>query len=428
MIGPKSALGGNADRGWVMTSNFGIPGTRGAIAAVIVAAGFPASSAAFAHGGEPRPPVRLTIEAPDSGYYQGLATPAGWSLVLRAEAPDAVAVVETPEEPTQPIGRREAIVLTDPDGCIDMRHFPITRAGIPYQDCSGPDETFLEFTSERFDTFDLDDAQTGNFQIRATLVDDAFVSGALLNKPYLRTTTGTVAAVPRPQTGSNRLDGFGFGPDDDFAGLVVMANLGAARVFDERFDRTLGPVVRNMAGFVTTVSQELRSRRGGPALLASMHVVGGMFEPIALFDLDVAAPGVDFLRRIDSGQVEGFNFLGSPQNDDDILRELQATYAPYDVEVRAVIVEGVAPTFVRDMNGDGRYTIRDLEKMGYKPQSNEARLRLTIDFNALVTETVTGRTCPPPSLLYRDLDGNGRDGAINCSGSGGAGRIVRIPR
>ena len=42
-------------------------------------------------------------------------------------------------------------------------------------------------------------------------------------------------------------------------------------------------------------------------------------------------------------------------------------------------------------------------------------------------ETFTGRTCPPASLIYRDLDGNGRDGAIQCSGTGGATRVRRPP-
>ena len=79
-----------------------------------------------------RPPVRLSIDAPDSGHFEGLTTNTGWSLVLRIEAPHSIALVETPEELTQPIGRREAIVLTDPDGCLDMRHFPITNAGRPY--------------------------------------------------------------------------------------------------------------------------------------------------------------------------------------------------------------------------------------------------------------------------------------------------------
>lgn len=379
-------------------------------------------------GQDRQPPVSLSIVSPDARTPRSLTTTTGWSLVLRVEAPRAVAVVETPEEPTQPVGRREAIVLTDPDGCVDMRHFPITRAGTPYFDCNGPDETFLEFTSERFDTFDLDDGQTGNFQVREQLVDDAFAPGTLLDKPYLRTTAGNIAQVPRPQTGGSRLDGFGFGPDDDLVGLVVMANLGAARVFDENFDRTLGPVIRNMAGFVNTVSQQLSAWRGGPALLASMHVVGGMFEPVAQFDLDVDAPGVDFLRRVDSGSVKGFEFLAPPQSDDDTLRELLSTYGPYDLELRAVIVEGVAPTFIRDMDRDGRYTARDLDRMGYRLQSNEVRLHIAVDFDALVTETLTGRTCPPPSLLYKDLDGNGRDGAISCSGSGGATRVRPRPR
>jgi hypothetical protein len=309
-----------------------------------------------------------------------------------------------------------------------MRHFPITRAGQPFDDCTGPDETYLEFTTERIDSFDFLDGQTGNFQVREQLIDDAFAPAALLDKPYLATNAGQVEPVPRPQTGGSLLDGYGFGPDDDLVGLVVLANLGAARVFDERFDRTLGPVIRNMAGFVNSVSQELRTRRGGPALTAYMHVQGGMFEPIGIFDLDVDAPGVDFLRRVDSGPVETFQFIGTPQGDDDVLRELLATYGPYDLELRVALVDGIAPTFIRDMNGDRRYTASDLRRMGHEVISNEARLRLTVDFDALVTETITGRTCPPPSLLYRDLDGNGRDGAISCSGSGGATRVRRVPR
>ncbi len=377
-------------------------------------------------------PLRLTIDAPNSGHFQGLTTPTGWALALRIEAPDSVAIVESPEEQGPPRGRREAIVLTDPDGCIDMRHFPITlppqgRAGIPYEDCNGPDETFMEFTTERFDNFDVLDSNTGNFQVRALLVDNAFVTGVLLNKPYLRNTAGDVVAVPRPQTGETLTDAFGFGPDDDLVGLVVMSPLGAANVFDEDFNRTLGPYIRNMGGFINSIAQELLTRRGGSAVVAWMQVIAGMFEPIALFDLDVDAPGVDFLRRLESGPVQAFSFIGTPQNDDDVLREISATYGSYDVDMRVVVVEGVAPTFIRDMNGDGRYTIADLRRMGLNPQSNEARLKLRVDFDVLVTDTITGRTCPPASLIYFDLDGNGSDGAINCSGTGGATRVRRPP-
>ena len=393
------------------------------------------------------PPVRLSIDAPNSGHFEGLTTPTGWSLIVRAEAPRSIAIVESPEEPTQPVGRREAIVLTDRDGCIDMRHFPIIRQGIPYQDCNGPDETFMEFTTERIDNFDLIDSNTGNFRVRDLMIDNPFVAGALLNKPYLRNTAGQIIPVPRPQTGGTPqiggvpnenctlttpqvagCDGFGFWADDDWVGLVIMSDLGAARVFDVDFNRTLGPVIRNMAGFTNSVSQELLTRRGGSAVVGWMQVIAGMFEPIALIDLDVADPAVDFLRRLESGPVEEFNFVGVPQNDDDVLREISSTYGSYDVDVRAVVVEDIAPSFIRDMNGDGRYTIADLRRMGYRPQSNEARLKLRVELDVLVTDTVTGRTCPPPSLIYRDLDGNGKDGAINCSGTGGAGRIRTVPR
>lgn len=376
---------------------------------------------------EQRHPVRLTIQAPDAGHFRGLTTNSGWSLVMRIETRDSVAIVETPEEPTQPVGRREAIVLTDPDGCLDMRHFPIINAGHPYQDCIGPDETFLEFTTERFDTFDLADANTGNFQQRERLVDEAFVSGALLNKPYLRNTAGNIVAVPRPQTGGTLLDGYGFGPDDDLPGLVIMSNRGAARAFDENFDR-VPRVIRNMGGFINSVSQELRTSRGGSALVATTQVVAGMFEPIALFDLDVDADGVDYLRRLESGKVEAFQFIAPPANNDVVLRDITSSYSPFEIELTVVIVEGIAPTFIEDKNGDGRYTAADLKIMGYRVLSNQARLNLVVEFDLAITETITGRTCPPPSLIYRDLDGNGRDGAINCSGSGGAARIRRVPQ
>ncbi len=379
------------------------------------------------HGDDRHVPARLSIQAPDSGHFQGLTTNTGWSLVLRIEAPRAIALVETPEEPTQPIGRREAIVLTDPDGCLDLRHFPITNAGQPFQDCNGPDETFLEFTTERFDTFDLADSNTGNFQVRDRLLDDAFVAGALLNKPYLRNTAGNVVAVARPQTGGTLLDGFGFGPDDDLPGLVVMSNLGAARVFDENFDRTTR-VIRNMGGFLNGVSAELLTRRGGSALVASMQIVAGMFEPIAQFDLDVDADGVDYLRRLESGPIESFQFVAPPANNDAVLLDITSSYSPFFVELRIVLVEGVAPTFIEDKNHDGRFTSADLKRMGYTLQSNEARLRLVVEFDLPITETITGRTCPPPSLIYRDLDGNGRDGAISCSGSGGATRVRPVPQ
>jgi hypothetical protein len=388
-----------------------------------------AAAPAFANDKNPDPPAHITIQGPLSGNFQGLTTTTGWSLVLRIDVPDSIAILESPEEPTVPVGRREAIVFKDPDGCIDMRHFPIIRAGTPYEEnCGGPDESFIEFTTERFDNFDVADAQTGNFQVREQLVDDAFAPGALLDKPYIRNTAGSIVPVPRPQTGADLLDGFGYGPDDDLPGLVIMSNLGAARAFDEDFNAVPGGVIRNMGGFINSVSQELLTKRGGSAITAWMQMIAGMVEPIALVDLDVDDTGVDYLRRLESGPVQAFQFMAPPQNEDDILFEVTSSYSPFQLELRVVLVEGVAPTFIHDKNGDGRFTAADLRRMGHKILSNEARLRLVQDFDVVVTQTVSGRTCPPPSLIYRDLDGNGLDGAISCSGSGGATRIRRKPQ
>ena len=46
------------------------------------------------------PPAHITIHGPDAGNFQGLTTTTGWSLMLRIEVPDSVAILESPEEPT----------------------------------------------------------------------------------------------------------------------------------------------------------------------------------------------------------------------------------------------------------------------------------------------------------------------------------------
>lgn len=368
--------------------------------------------------------VRLSIEAPEPGKSRGLLTTTRWPLVVRLEARGAPALIEAAETGA---GRREAVVLADPDGCIDMREFAIIAPGQPYEDCNGQDETFFEFTSERFNAFDLADENSGNFLVRERLVDDPFADGALLNTPYLRDASGTISPLPRPQTGGQLEDGFGFGPDDDLVGLVLMVDCCGARVFDPDFNLVPG-VIRNVAGFLNTVSVELLTGRNATVVTGSMHVLAGLFEQIALFDLDVADAGVDFLRRLESSPVEAFSFVDAPADDDAVFRELMATYAPFEIVLRAVLVEGIAPTFIEDVDGDGRYTIRDLLRMGFNPLSNQAQLRLRLDLDARITQTPQGRTCPPRSLIFADLDGNGASGEIPCSGSGGAARVRRPPR
>ncbi|MDX1389231.1 MAG: hypothetical protein R3344_08575, partial [Acidobacteriota bacterium] len=340
------------------------------------------------------------------------------------EVVSAPAILETAEQGN---GRREALIIRDPDDCIDMRDFPITNPGMPYEPCPGQDELYIEFTSERFDSHDLENQMTGNFVVRDRLVDDPDVEGALLNKPYLFDNNGVPKPVPRPRTGDDLVDGYGYGTDDDLPGLVVMADVGGLRVFDPNFD--IGDrVIRNASGFLNTVSVELLDKKGRTAIHASMHVLAGVFEPIALFDLDVDNPKVDFLRRLESGEVESFRFDPPPATEEELLEYLVNTYSPVEFDLRAVVVKGIAPEFIEDVNHDGNYTARDVELMGYELLSNQATIHVREAFDLSITDTVLGHTCPSQSLIYRDLDGNGEDGSVDCSGTGGARRLRRIPR
>jgi hypothetical protein len=394
------------------------------LAAWFLISGTMISADGRAHEGRNEPPIRLDVIAPTPQGRTGVLQTTRWPLVFRLSVSGSPALVETSEGQG---GRREALIIEDPDDCIDMRDFPINNPGMPYEPCAGPDELFIEFTSERFDSHDVENDRTGNFLIRDRLVDDSFVAGELLNKPYLRNASGNVVPLARPQTGEERLDGYGYGVDDDLVGFVIMVDSGGARVFDPDFNLTPG-VIRNMSGFLNTISVELLDRRGKTSLVASMHALAGMFEPIALFDLSVDDADVDFLRRLESGPVEQFRFDEPPANDDELLELLVRSYSPVEFDLRAAVVKGVAPEFIHDRNDDRKYTATDLELMGYELLSNPVTVRVREAFDLTFTDTVMGRTCPSRTLVFSDLDGNGDDGAVPCSGTGGARRLRRIPR
>jgi hypothetical protein len=374
-------------------------------------------------------PVQLAIELPLARGGQSTLSGGNYTIALQLRVRDAVAFVD------DLIGG-EAIVVEDPDGCIDMSHF--SSIG-PFETCpGGPDETFLAFRSERSDQPGL--ADSCDPSVRERLVDDDFDPTDILNlnKPYLMagnvsgsggSTDGILELRPvgaftggTASSSSVFEDCYGLADDDDLPGLVLMADVGSMRVFDENFDLA-GSRIRNFAGMVNSVTIELLDRRDRSSILGFLRVPDGLVEPITLVDRSVADPNVDFMTRRDSGPIQSFTFSTPPANKPEEVAAILTTYPDVNVTVRAVIVEGQAPEFIDDLDGNGQYTARDLELAGHVLLSNQAALRIHAIQNDVLSDFVPFEC--PAAILAGDLDGNGLTG-YSCN-TGNARSIRRLP-
>ena len=402
------------------------------------------------------PPMLLSLEAPrgdrlrfrydwknrvwtlDFRNRRGLLTATQWPLTMRLESRGGIGYVK--EFLTGQ--NREALVLTDPDGCLVLTSLIDDIDGLgrtAYEPaCEGfaEDEIYFEVQTEKFDTFELgDNTNTGSDKLQDRLIDDACsVAPELSNVPCLRQDNGKLATVG-PKTGKDVRDGYGFGTDDDAAGMVIMMDGGGARIFDPiSFDRIPGRL-RNMAGLLNTVSFEFETGTRSTAINMTSHTLAGFAEPIAVFDFDVTDPsyaGYAALRRVDSGPVEPFNYVSDfPTGDNSdaafnpFYDELLSGFYPTEFELRAVAVAGEAPAFIDDTNGDGRYTAADLAMAGYTLISNEIRTTIRVTSDNLLVESRDPK-CPPRTVIYRDLDGNGSAGAPpTCRGTSSSTRLRR---
>lgn len=408
-----------------------------------------------------KPQAKLTIAAPEATYVSrrwhrdhytlryrnrvGALSTTQWPLILRIESRTAVGFVA---KATADQRTREALVLRDPDDCLNLaslvEDFMINSFD---PDCAtrNEDETYIEVQNEKFDTFELaDNIGTGNDVIRARLVDDPYAEGALFNTPYLALKQNKIQAVG-PKTGGPasddpeqpELDGYGFGADDDASSLVLMVDIGGSRVFDLDFNHVPG-VIRNLAGMVNTVSVELLDGRRQTAVTISMHPLAGVFEPIAVFDLAISNPdyaGYDYLHRVDSGPVSAFKLMSAipvetdpPVQANEFYDELLSTYYPVDFVIRAVVVAGEAPDYIHDLDGNGRFTARDVSMAGYELLTNEVEMNLTVTHDNLFIDSQDVK-CLPRTLVFDDIDGDGQSGEpFKCVGKSGSGRTRRVPR
>ncbi len=405
---------------------------------------------------DPAPPVKLSIREPvkhnnKGGFVEG----RDWNLEFRLTVDNALGFVEL-------IGsgdKREALVISDPDNCLefDLGHTATSDPNIsgPFDDScfdGVSDEVYIPFRSDVSDrsgfddAFDFCDVITEPTLSQELRDDPSTTPPADNNKAYLLAPdqffpdgSAPIARRMGPSTGGETTgDCYGYGPDEDLPGLVVMVDVGAARVFDQNFDIVeVAPGVRrirNLAGFTSMVTRELTDRFGRSHVVAHMQVERGMLEPLVVFDARTArrSPfiGSTFQRRVDSGPVETFSWVNQPTSDYTAaeLEELLATLPDSNtVKIRAVVVDGPAPAYIDDLDQNGKFTINDLILMGHTPLSNQAKRTINVIQQDKLEDFDGSQECPSFAVIAGvDLDGNNY-GYFCFDGDGNSRSTKRIP-
>lgn len=376
----------------------------------------------------------------------------GWTMTFRMESKTATDIVRVRESLGFTGLNYDILVLDDPDGCLDLTNsFPTALyPGNPPPDaletCSGgPDETTLTYVIDEFDApamRDTDSACISDIQDRLT--DDPFgsVDYTVSNKTYVDTIPGTSTDAIAPvgvftggvagSTSSDADDCYGYGVDEDAPSLVIMANVGGARVFDENlnYDNTR---LRNMAGLISGVSLELLDGNGATALVAQMPIRERMLRPLTFVDMSETiaftpySGPVTIKAKLEDGPIETIATLPVDSTEAELVAALfDALPTDYEVEIRAVVVNGVAPEIIIDASGDGEFTAEDVAMMGYTLLSNEAvkTVRL-LSFDAAASEEDSFEC--PAAPVFVDLDGDDIKGG--CSDGDGTSRSrVQVPR
>jgi hypothetical protein len=362
----------------------------------------------------------LTIKLPAARGAQSTLTSGNYTNALQLSVKNAVAFVDDLS-----FNGGEALVLTDPDNCLDMSDFSTIG---PFETCAGgPNETFVAFESEVSDQPGVSDSCAA---AEARLIDDTFEASNVfnLNKPYLiagedggaGNTLGNLVLRPvGASTGGATADCYGFAADDDLTGLVLMADIGPMRVFDENFD-LVGRRIRNFAGMLSSVSIELVDKSDRSSIMAFLRVPNGLLEPLTVIDRSLPGSTFELLTRQDSGPIQSFDFPSTPN-----VSAILSTLPDVNVTLRAVIVDGQAPDFIDDLDGDDKLTARDVKLAGHTLLSNEAAIEIHAVQNDAFAEWVNFVKCPT-AILGGDLDGDGSSG-YSCN-TGNARSIRRPPQ
>lgn len=420
--------------------------------------------------GDGEPLIKLSIDSPNRTGNEGVLINDDWALTFRAEIDDAVAYVKSAVRglsAAHRFGLNEFIVLRDPDNCLDLRDQ--TRSGSPITpNCPAgfPDEEILRVHVDRNDDVGVDDevgvSDHGRCSQRLSeelyrepspgrLLEPAF-SALQLDAVHQSVTAAPLTTPPPPPpppasrnvsplgSADTEEDCYGYGRDDDLPALVVIADVGGSRFYTDTFEPDPArPGLKNMAGLLSNVTVELADRRGITSVVATMIVLPGMFDRIAVFDTSSYADS-SYRRRIDGGPIETLTFPVAPagSNPGELIVNSIVDAIPISrVLVRAVLVKGPtpgmpAPDVIEDWNADGKFTADDLVAAGYTLLSNEARAWIrsaphgTLDTYHGIGGT-TGARCVVPAPIYLDLDGDGSAGPRCFEGDGSSGSTVEVP-
>lgn len=388
------------------------------------------------------PPIKIKVKNPDGLGSDGILLSADWSFILELEVKAAVGIID--EDFLQNESSNRALVIRDPDGCINMQDWiGPGDPGFPVESCSGPpDETFIRFTPDMIDAAGIAEplflSGNGVPHLQLALQDDAFdpLNLANLNRQYYDSGLSTLPPSSfvgvLTQTSGIMTDSFGHGVNDDLPGLYVWANIGTNIVSDEFLIPVTGPrKLRNMAGLFNSVSYTQLANNDITSIVTVLNVERGVLEPIVQFDFVSVDPldgttSVGFLRQLDGGPIVQINFPdATPRGQNAAYDEVFASLTPYTVTISAAVVEGEARPFIQDLDGNGVFNKKDLVLVGHTLLSNVVNYKVrAIQFEALDTGFFE---CPSAQIFKEARLDSDTDGSIGCS-TGSARSIVRPPR
>jgi hypothetical protein len=339
--------------------------------------------------------VSVRVLSPPDGFISMQAS-SGWPLTIRliSKGELGISIVTYPHrgDVFPSAGMTALLLYSDPDHCPSWAGNNDIDESV-FRDCVRPRPWPFDETSLRFS---LDADCPGS---RDAVGEPTAASGGGPPKIVIfdeLTRTPSLAPIG-PATGEsgNEPDGYGYGPDDDLLGLVILSDTGPGVVFDQFFNLPTPRQARNLAGFVNTVSYELDDASRHTSVTAHMAVPEGLFNPVVLLDSCVTNSrgelcGGGSLYRVDGAP------LGQP--------------SPSATTVRIFVVNGTAPALIADADGDGVVGAQDAQLAGYTLISREETVRLR----------------QAPALFPFDFDRNGR--ALGPQEAPGPLTLTRVPR